>query len=219
MKQKILDALKTRFAGVGESILNRIADKLAKTVTTEDAVQGAVDAVTFQQVIDSEADNRATQATQTAVSNYEKKHSLKEGKPVQEGKQEKEIELEKKGNDEDTPKWAKDLIESNKTLSNKLAALEGDKITTTRKQKLEAIITKLPENLKKPYNRIAVKDITDEEFETLTTEISTEVEGLVADANAKGAVFGKPAGGGKQTVTGKEPSKEEIEEFAKQLNL
>jgi hypothetical protein len=192
---------------------------LAKTVTTEDAVQGAVDAVTFQQVIDSEADNRATQATQTAVSNYEKKHSLKEGKPVTEGKQEKE-ELEKKGNDEDTPKWAKDLIESNKTLSNKLAALEGDKITTTRKQKLEAIITKLPDNLKKPYNRIAVKDMTDEEFEALTTEISTEVEGLVADVNAKGAVFSKPAaGGGKQTVTGKEPSKEEIEEFAKQLNL
>jgi hypothetical protein len=47
MKNLILNALRTRFAGVNESILNRIADKLAKTVMKEDDVQAAVDAVTF----------------------------------------------------------------------------------------------------------------------------------------------------------------------------
>ena len=52
MKQKILEALKTRFIGVDEKVLNRVAEKLAKTVTTEEGVQPAVDATTFQQIID-----------------------------------------------------------------------------------------------------------------------------------------------------------------------
>ena len=43
MRTNILTALKTRFAGVSETVLSRIADKMAKTVTTEDAVQAAVD--------------------------------------------------------------------------------------------------------------------------------------------------------------------------------
>jgi hypothetical protein len=111
-----LNALKARFAGVSESILNRIAEKLAKTVTKEDDVAAAVDAVTFQQVIDSESDRRATEASQTAVTNYERRHSLKEGKPVTGGGQGNENEPDKKedGNNNDTPAWAKAIIESTK---------------------------------------------------------------------------------------------------------
>ena len=53
MRQLILDALKTKFTGVSEKILGRIADKLAKTVTTQEQVQTAVDGVQFQQVLES----------------------------------------------------------------------------------------------------------------------------------------------------------------------
>jgi hypothetical protein len=212
MRILILNALKTRFVGVSEIVLNRIADKLAKTVTKDDDVQAAVDAVTFQQVIDGEADRRATEATQTAVANYEKKHSLKEGKPVAGGGQGYEIEPAKKenGNENDTPAWAKAIIESNKTLSEKLSALEGEKITTSRKQKLEAVISKLPDNLKKPYGRISLKDMTEDEFNTLITETTEEVEDLAADFAAKGSVLKPPMGGG---ATKKEPSKEEAAEI------
>jgi hypothetical protein len=219
MKQKILGGLQRKFNGVSDPILSRIADKLAKTATTEEEVTTAIERVTIQQLIEGEADRRATEATLAAISNYEKKHSLKEGKPVTEGGQGKETELEKKDDDSDTPAWAKSLIESHNALSKKLAALEGNNIATSRKQKLQTIIGKLPEKLQKPYTRIAVKDMTDEEFQTLTTEISTEVEGLVIDANTKGAVFGRPGGKGKPITTGKEPSKEEVEEFTKQLKL
>ena len=33
MKQKLFDALKAKFPGVNANVLNRIAEKLAKTVT------------------------------------------------------------------------------------------------------------------------------------------------------------------------------------------
>jgi hypothetical protein len=207
MKQLILNALKTRFEGVDEKVLNRIAEKLAKTVTTEDTVQAAVDAVTFQQVIDGEADRRATEATQTAVSNYKKKYSIREGKPVSTGGgQGTQTEPGKKDDNDETPAWAKALIESNKALEGKLATLEGEKVITSRKQKLDAVIDKLPDNLKKPYGRISLKDMTDDEFDTFITETATESEGLAADFAAKGAVMKTPIGGG---FAKKEPSKEE----------
>lgn len=79
MLQEILNALKAKFEGVSDAVLNRIAAKLAKTVTTAEQVKSAVDGVTLQQVIDSYADNRATEATQTAIRNYEQKHGLKDG--------------------------------------------------------------------------------------------------------------------------------------------
>ncbi|MDR0385388.1 MAG: hypothetical protein LBH60_04865 [Prevotellaceae bacterium] len=208
MKILILNALKAKFVGVGENILNRIAEKLAKTITKEDDVAAAVEAVTFQQVIDSESDRRATEASQTAVTNYEKRHSLKDGKPVGGGEQGKEYEPN--GKEDDTPAWAKAIIESNKTLGEKLSALEGEKVTTSRKQKLDAVISKLPNNLQKPYARISLKDMTDDEFNTFIIETTTEVEDLAADFAAKGSVLKTPMGGG---ATKKEPSKEDAAEI------
>jgi hypothetical protein len=208
MKSKILEALKTRFSGVNEQILNRIADKLAKTVTTEDAVQGAVDAVTFQQVIDGEADRRSTEASQTAVVNYEKKHSIKEGKPVNQGEgQGEKTEPEKTTVGEITAETIKAAVSAAmKPLQDEISALKVGKITDERKQKLDAVIGKLPDNLKKPYGRISLKDMAEDDFNTFITETTTEVDSLVADLSAKGAVFSIPIGGG---YGNKEPSKEE----------
>ena len=85
-KEQLLEALKAKFEGVDASILNRVAGKLAKTVTSEEQVATAVEGVTFQQVLESYGDSRATEATQTAVSNYEKRHGLKDGKQVNNGR-------------------------------------------------------------------------------------------------------------------------------------
>ena len=83
MKEKILAALKTKFTGVPDAVLDRIATQKAKTVTTEEQVNSTVEGITLQTVFDSYGDSRATEATQTAVSNYEKKHNLKDGKPTE----------------------------------------------------------------------------------------------------------------------------------------
>lgn len=191
MRKEILDALKAKFTGVSDAILGRIADKLAKTATTAEQVATAVEGVTFQQVLESYGDSRATEAQQTAVSNYEKKHGLKDGKQVKGGasaEHNDEPDNQHGNGDNDTPAWAKAIIDGQKSLSDRLAAIEGDKVTASRKQKFDAIIGKLPEDLRKPYARTDIKSISDEEFDTLLSEVGTEVEELAKTANARGAV-------------------------------
>lgn len=109
-----------------------------------------------------------------------------------------------------------------KSLSDRLSAIEGDKVTSSRKQKFDAIIGKLPEDLRKPYARTDIKSITDEEFDTLLSEVGTEVEELAKTANAKGAVFGRPATGGaaKTSTNGvKEATDEEAQRVVDGMNL
>lgn len=88
MKEKILQALKTKYTGVQSLILDRVADDLAKTVTDEAAIETAVGGVgglitTFSSILQSEGDKRATSAVATAISGYEKQHNLKDGKPIE----------------------------------------------------------------------------------------------------------------------------------------
>lgn len=206
MKNLILNALKAKYEGVSEAILNRIADKLAKTVTQESDVATLVEGVTIQQVLESYGDSRATEATQSAVVNYEKKYGIKEGKVVTGGEPPK---VNEPTNDE-TPAWAKAILESNKTLTEKVTRMEGEKITIDRKKQLETIVAKLPENLRKPYSRITVEGMTDEDFNSLTTEISTEVEGLTNDLAAKGVITTQPHGKGGFPAP-KEPSAAELD--------
>lgn len=228
MRKEILDALKAKFPGVSEAILNRIADKLSKTATTAEQVATAVEGVTIQQVIDSYGDSRATEAQQTAVSNYEKKHGLKEGQKIDNGGTASSEQASSGttvttqpsgGANDQTNVLLQQLIDQNKALTDRLNKMDGQRTTETRQQKLNNIIGKLPENLRKPYTRVSVKDMTDEEFETLTTEVTAEVDGLLADVDAKGAVFGKPTTGSGKTSSGKEPTKDEVDAVAKAMGL
>lgn len=199
MKKELLDALKAKYVGVSENVLNRIADKLAKTVTTAEQVASAVEGVTFQQVLDSYGDSRATEAQQTAVKNYESKYGLKDGVKAEGGAATtppaKTTPPPAAGGD-DVPAWAKTLLDTNTVLTERLNKFEADRTTATRREQLNSIIGKLPGHLRKPYERTSIDNLTDEQFTTLTGQITTEVDAIVKDAQAKGAIFGKP------TVTG-----------------
>lgn len=199
MRKELLDALKAKFSGVSEKILGRIADNLAKTTTKSEDVATAVEGVTFQQVLDSYGDSRATEAQQTAVTNYEKKHGLKDGKKVEEKPNEekpKPQETEEKPGEE-MPTWAKAIVESNKALTDKLAALEGEKLTNSRKSTLDGILKDAPETIRQRYEkdfaRMAFKD--DEDFNGWIGEITPDVEKITSDYQAKGGVVGRPKGG------------------------
>lgn len=193
MREQILNALKAKFKGVNANILGRIADMLAKTATTEDQVQPAVDGIT-QGLIDAfEAygDSRATSAQQTAVQNYETKYGLKDGAKVTEQKPAKPAEA--KPAEDTTPDWAKALIDSNRQLTERLNRMETEKQAAGRKSQLSQVLSKLPENLRKGYERISVDGLKEEEFSALVEEVRGEVEGIVGQTGAKGAVFGRPA--------------------------
>ena len=205
MKKELLAALKAKFEGVNESILSRIADKLAKTTTKEEDVATAVSGVTIQQIIEGYGDSRATEAQQSAVRNYEEKYGLKDGERVQEPKL--------KPQEETMPEWAKQLVAENKTLSERLGRMDGERITAERKQKLSAVLKKLPENLRKPYERMSIDNLSDEEFTTLVGEITAEVDEIASSVKSKGAVFGRPAAH-QGTDNSQELSKEEQEAIA-----
>ena len=226
MKQKLFDALKAKFPGVNANVLNRIAEKLAKTVTTDEQVTTAVAGVTqeFIEIIESYGDSRATEAQQTAVHTYETKYGLKDGQKIdatggaagEQAGSGTTVQQQQSagGTQEQVPAWAQALIDSNKKLNDRLDKMDGERTTATRKQQLSTIIEKLPENLRKAYERTPVNDLTDEQFNALVGEITTEVNGIVSEVQAKGAVFGKPTITGGTGNQGGELTKEQQEAIA-----
>ena len=82
MKVKLLAALKTKFVGVDDAILDRIATKKAEGLTDESQITSIVDGISFADVLTSYGDYRAGDASNSAVRNYEKKHNLKDGKVI-----------------------------------------------------------------------------------------------------------------------------------------
>jgi len=215
MKQTILDALKTKFTGVSEKILDRIADKLAKTVASQEQVQTAIDGVQFQQVLESYGDRRATEATQTAVANYEAKYGLKDGKVVKAADDENPAATKGDG-DEKVPAWAQTLIDDNKEMKATIKAMQVKEVTASRREQLSKIISSLPPAVKKAYERTPVDSLTDEEFDTLKGEITAEAADITKETNAKGAVFGRPTvHGGTEAQQNSNGGEEATEDEAK----
>lgn len=202
MKNKILELLKTKFVGVDEKTLERIAEKLGKTTESEEDVKTAVDGVTFQQVLESYGDARATQAQQTAVSNYEKQHKLKDGKPIDEPKTKQKKEGE--GDGDELPEWAKAIQAQNEALQKQLKSYEAEKLSGRRMAKLDELLKDAPDNVKNMYkNNFAQMKWDDEaSFDAWLESNKTTIEGLTNDFKAKGAVVHQPLGGRKQQKPG-----------------
>lgn len=88
--EQILAGLRTKFAGVDDATLQRIASKKSEGVTDESKVNSIVEGITFQDVVTNYGDFRANGASETsrknAIADYEKQHNLKNGKPIEETK-------------------------------------------------------------------------------------------------------------------------------------
>lgn len=135
----ILAGLRTKFAGVDDATLQRIATKKAEGVTDESKVNSIVEGITFQDVVTNYGDFRADGAQKTAVLNYEKKHNIKDGKPIEEPKPQDPPTEPKSKPAEQVPAWAQSLIDSNKTLSEKLAAMDAKTKADARNQQIDEV--------------------------------------------------------------------------------
>lgn len=215
MEKKILDALTEKYSGVKESILRRVATKLAKTVTEEDDITTAVEGA-FTDVLEAYGDQRATDATKTAVLNYEKKHNLKDGKAVDGGKPD-EDEPETNPAD-DTPEWAKALIEANKSLKERLDAMDGEKRSQSRRSIIDGILEPLTEIQRKPYKHMRLEDMSEDDFAALQETVKGEVEEMVNEQNARSTVFGRPAQLGKRQ-NGQQATDKEVDEVVKTMHF
>ena len=214
MEKKILDALTDKYSGVKESILRRVATKLAKTVTEEDDIATAVDGA-FADVLEAYGDQRATDAQKTAVANYERKHNLKDGKAVDGGKPDEEPEQKPA---DDTPEWAKALIEANKSLKERLDAMDGEKRSQSRRSIIDGILEPLTEVQRKPYKHMRLEDLSEDDFSALQETIKGEVDELVNEQNARSTVFSRPAQVGKQQ-NGQKATDAEVDAVLKTMHF
>lgn len=184
MKEKLLAALKSKFPGVKDATLDRIATNKAGTVTDEGQVQSIVDGVTVDTIIDSESDYRASQeaksASKKAVTDYESKHKLKDGKTIVVPKKKADPDPSKKEGDgereEKEPAWAKSLSEKLEAQEKRLEKQEKDRETSDKLSKAKELLkgSKVPEKLREKWlKRIDVND-EDTSLEDQVKELETE---------------------------------------------
>lgn len=209
MKEIILAFLMAKLSGIQKSHLEGIADKYANTITEENQIEttfteGVLNVIKdMAELSQKDGDRRATEASNTAISNYEKKHNLKDGKVVT-------TQTPPAGGgtppnppvvDDKTPEWAKAIIESNKLMSDKIENLEKEKTQQSKQQQALTTLKAskvIPEKFKEKWaNRINVDSeasIEDQvkELEAEYTELHTTIVGQ------KGGK-GLPIGGNQKT--------------------
>lgn len=217
MKEKILAALKTKYKTLGfsDKALDGVADILSKTVTEESAIDGTIEGVEpLLKALQGDADKRVTEAVEKAKKEAGKKTAT--GKKPDEGS---DPEGDKKAGDDNDPKpdddknvpaWAKALIDSNKTLTEKLNTLEADKATTSRKKTLEDLLAKdehndIPDQTKarilKDFGRMRFEK--EEDFIAYLEETQKDIAAIGQELADNG--LGKSASpilGGKKTKDG-----------------
>ena len=101
--EQILAGIQQKFSGVDTAILTRIATKKAEGVTDETKVNSIVEGISFSDVLNSYGDFRAGQAQTSSIANYEKRHGLKDGKPIETTNTTTTIKTEE--NKDDVPAW------------------------------------------------------------------------------------------------------------------
>ena len=170
IQELILAGLQTKFSGVDIATLTRIANKKAEGVTDASQVPAIVEGVGFTDVLNSYGDFRANSAVTSAVTNYEKKHGLKDGKPVETTTTTTTTKVEDKPDDMATI-IANAVSAAVKPLSDKLAQFETEKLQATRQEQIMAKAKEygIPENYAK---RCAIKD--DEDLDTYFKDLKQE---------------------------------------------
>ncbi len=155
IQELILAGLQTKFSGVDAAILNRIATKKAEGVTDASQVPTIVEGISFSDVLTNYGDFRAGDATFKSVQNYEKKHNLKDGKPIETTTTQTTTQ-QTTATEQQTDMAtiiANAVSAAMKPLSDKLTKLETEKLQATRQEQIMAKAKEygIPESQAKRY--------------------------------------------------------------------
>lgn len=208
MKEKIKARLKAKFSGVNlsQTRMDAIADKLAKRLTDtseESEIDEALDDLneiySFSDI--AKSDDRARTEAKKKAQDPPKKEDDDEPK-----------------DDPAVPAWAKGLIEANKSLTEKLSALESGKTLESRKSILQSKLKDAPEKVRNTYltafDRMRFEN--DEDFTGYIGTVETQVTELtqeLSNNSLKGFGKTKVAGGDGKT----EVAKEQVQSVVKDL--
>ena len=141
--EQILAGLQTKFPGADTATLTRIATKKAEGVTDETKVNSIVEGISFQDVMQNYGDFRAGQAQTSSIANYEKKHGLKDGKPIENRNPEPPKPEPSPDEKPDIAKLIADGIAAGiKPFSDKLAAFEAKEAQAQRMAQISSVAKK-----------------------------------------------------------------------------
>lgn len=203
MKGKILSFLKTKLNGVQENYLSGIADHYAKTVTEESQIEttltdGVIDLLKLNAAyFQTEGDRRATEAADTALKNYRKKHGLDEnGKPVNPGNPPKKKD---DTGDPDEPAWFKayreakdaEIAELKNTFEQQKK--EKERMTLTDKVKSHEKLKGIPDWYIKKCN---LTPNSEGEIDQLITSIESDWNTAKQEMAEQGVHISVPPAGG-----------------------
>ena len=196
--EQILAGLQQKFSGVDTATLTRIATKKAEGVTDETKVNSIVEGISFQDVMQNYGDFRAGQAQTSSIANYEKKHGLKDGKPIENPKP----EPPKPDPKPDIAKLIADGIAAGiKPFSDKLAAFEAKEAQAQRMAQISSVAKKygIPDFM--------LKDRTIPE----NTDLDTYMKDVKQEMTNAGFQFNK------SPETAEQKLERETSEFAKMI--
>lgn len=231
MKEKIISLLTAKFKGARKDMLAQLARTLAMQATTEEQAQALVDSITEEQVTEFERETRANidkevaNSQKTFETTLKKKFDLvekkKDGDPDK-GEPDKPINTPAppKSDDEAPPKWAQQIIDSNKKLSDELGAMKAGETRKSRKSTLEQALEGVPEKVKakmlKDFDVMSFA--TDEDFNSYIEATKTDVADIVQDLANQGLAqtVTPQKGDGQQT---REASEKECDAIVENFNI
>lgn len=154
IQELILAGLQQKFTGVDTAVLTRIATKKAEGVTDETKVNSIVEGISFSDVLNSYGDFRAGDATRTSVLNYEKRHNLKDGKPIENPNPNPNPNPKPEDKTDDMATIIANAVSAAvKPLSDELAQFKAEKSLATRQEQILAKAKEygIPETFAKRY--------------------------------------------------------------------
>lgn len=201
MKEKILAAIKAKFPAVNLSKkrLDTIVAILEKKVTDESEIDAKLDEFNeYNPLAEIAKQDDAFRTMENKLKTPGQNPPKKEGEDPKEEKQ-----------DDDTPAWAKGLIESNKQLSQKIETLEGEKKATSIRAKLDTQLKDVPASY---WGKRKMPE-KDEDIEAFVTEVNADYSAFSKEMTDNGiSLLPKPGGGGSGGGGNEKPaSKEEVD--------
>lgn len=190
MKEKILALLSAKFAGVRKDGLAQLAVSLSLQADNEDEATALVEKMTSDKVDNfvkdwrKDVDKEVSEANKTYEKNLKTKFDFVEKKEPNPGNP-------NPGNPspEDTPAWAKALIDQNQKLADKISQIEGQKVSESRLQMLTGKFDGVPESYKKQqleYNSLLVGNMSDEQFVAHLAKVEQDITGFKQELADKG---------------------------------
>lgn len=208
MKDKILQAIKATLgktmSSINDKTLNAYVNLIADKITDESEISEAIKP--YVEVL-KEFQGNINSVAAAAATAKEKELKEAEERAKTEAAAQKAGGEGKTGNEE--PEWFKTFREQQEA---RLSAIEKEKTTSTRKQRLEEIAKDagtLGAKILKDFGRMNFD--SDEAFEEYLEETKADLETAKQEEADKGLLGNSRPGGGKGGVSAKEPSKEELD--------